>query len=135
MTAWIDELEHDVGQAAVLRLLANAGGQRRRIPKNAAGSVLAREVGEDVVRWLSGRFGGNDVDIPSMRARERQDNASFLRAALLEAGLTDPVRSANDIAAEFGVTSAYVHKLRAKMREELGIERQMKLPLDGSDSP
>lgn len=127
--AWIDELERDLGQPAALRLLANAGGQRRKIPKRADGSVLAGEVGEDVVGWLALRFGGTDLDIPSMRGRERQDNANRLRAAILDAGLTSPTRSANVIAIEWGVTAGYVHKLRSQMRDEFGLG-QMSLPFE-----
>ncbi|WP_411836721.1 hypothetical protein [Paracoccus sp. ME4] len=127
--AWIDELEADLGAAAALRLLANAGGQRRQIPASASGSKLAIEVGEDVVAWLSDRFGGMAVDIPNPAARDREAGANRLRAAILEAGLTQPKRSANVIAAEFGVTAAWVHKLRTRMRQELGSEDQLLLPL------
>lgn len=123
--AWIDELERDLGQAAAMRLLVNAGGQRRDIPKRADGSVLAREVGVDVVAWLADRFGGTKLDIPSMRGRERQDLSNRLRAAILEDGLTRPVRSANVIANEFGVTAAWVHKLRSRMRREFEIEPEL----------
>ena len=125
--AWIDELEHDLGQAAALRLLANAGGQRRHIPKKVDGSRLASELGEIIVAWLVARFGGTDLDIPSFHARQAQDRASELRAAVLEAGLDQPTRSANVIATEFGVTAAWVHKLRVKMRAELGGSQQMDL--------
>lgn len=120
--SWIDELERDLGQSAVIRLLANAGGQRRNIPELAEGSRLAAEVGEDIVRWLSRRFAKTTLDIPSPRGREQQDRANRLRAAILDAGLTDPRRSANVIAAEFGVSAKYVHNLRSKMRKEYGLE-------------
>ena len=126
---WIDELEHDLGQAAALRLLANAGGQRREIPKTLARSRLSQELGADVAAWLCERFGGMAVDIPSLHGRQRQDSASQLRAAILEAGLTDPTRSANDIATEHGVTAAWVHKLRSQMRADLAQGDQMQLPL------
>lgn len=119
---WIDELERDLGQQAVLRLLANAGGQRRDIPKRADGSRLATEVGVEIVSWLSQRFAGTTLDIPSLRGREQQDRANQLRAAILDAGLTEPLRSANVIAAEFGVSAKYVHNLRSKMRKEYGLE-------------
>lgn len=120
--SWIDELERDLGQAAVIRLLANAGGQRRNIPELAEGSRLAAEVGEDIVGWLSMRFAKTTLDIPSQRGREQHDRANRLRAAILDAGLTDPKRSANVIAAEFGVSAKYVHNLRSKMRKEYGLE-------------
>ncbi|MFE3838867.1 hypothetical protein [Pseudogemmobacter sonorensis] len=126
MTAWIDELERDLGLAARLRVIANAGGQRRDIPRpeNAAGSALAVEVGEEIVRWLGERFAGTKIDIPSARGTEVQRRASLLRAAILEAGLTEPLRSANDLAREHGVTSMWVRKLRAEMRRDAGIEPQ-----------
>ncbi|UFS63823.1 hypothetical protein LO749_06430 [Paracoccus denitrificans] len=124
---WIDELERDLGQRAVLRLLAEAGGQRRNIPKRAEGSRLAAEVGVDIVSWLSRRFADTTLDIPSPRGREQQDRANRLRAAILDAGLTEPKRSANVIAAEFGVSAAYVHKLRTRMRKEYGLEPYLPL--------
>lgn len=127
--AWIDDLEGDLGVAAVLRLLANAGGQRRNIPARAEGSKLAEEVGEEVVAWLSSRFAGTAVDIPSPRGREQQSRASQLRAAILEAGLTQPTRSANVIAAEFGVTAAWVHKVRTQLRAEIRNPDQPLLPM------
>lgn len=132
LSAWIDELERDLGQPARLRLLANAGGQRRNIPtrRHAPKSKLAGEVGVDVALWLADRFAQTAVDIPSARAAEVRDRASKLRAAILEAGLTDPARSANEIAVEFEVTAAWVHKLRTQMREEAGIgDNQLSLPL------
>ncbi len=127
---WIDELEFDLGQAAALRLFVNAGGQRRKIPKKPEGSRLAEEVGLEVVKWLSARFGGTDLDIPSYGARQRQARAAELRAAILDAGLTEPNRSANVIATEFGVTAAWVHKLRTQMREEQKLDEQLYLPFD-----
>ena len=130
---WIDELERDLGQSAALRLLANAGGQRRNVPKSAEGSRLASEVGLAVVEWLVVRFGGTALDIPSFRARHKLDRAAELRASVLEAGLTNPSRSANVIATEFGVTAAYVHKLRTQMIREIGADRQIPLPFPPID--
>lgn len=117
--AWIDLLEQDLGQPTVLKILANMGGQRRTIPKTAAGSALAAEIGEAATEWLAKRFGGTNLDFPSASARLRRDKASQLRAAILDAGLTEPKRSANDIAREFGVTTVYVHSLRSKLHSEL----------------
>lgn len=129
MTAWIDELERDLGMPTRLRVIANAGGQRRDIPhpRNAEGSVLAAEFGIDAVRWLGERFAGTKLDFPSARGLEIQDRASLLRAAILDAGLTEPTRSANDLAREHGVTSMWVRKLRAEMRADAGINLQLSL--------
>lgn len=128
---WIDELERDLGLGARMRLLANAGGQRRDIPPPdfAAHSKLAQEVGRDVTIWLAERFGRTALDIPSVHAQKARDAASQLRAAILEAGLTDATRSANSIAHEHGVTSMWVRKLRAEMRADYGNDPQMILPL------
>lgn len=124
MTAWIDEMERDLGLATRLRVIANAGGQRRDIPfaANAAQSVLAREIGTEAAMWLAMRFAGTKVDFPSARGSEVQRRASLLRAAILDAGLTEPSRTANDLAREHGVTSMWVRKLRAQMRAEAGLD-------------
>lgn len=116
----IDELERDLGLNARLRVIANAGGQRRYIPmpESAPGSRLVGELGLDVTLWLAGRYGGETVVFPSRRSSEKDTRASHLRAAVLDAGLTDPTRSANDIAAEFGVTERHVRDVRAKLRAE-----------------
>lgn len=129
MTAWIDELERDLGLSARLQVIQAAGGQRRDIPhpQNAASSALATEIGADAVLWLARRFAGTKIDFPSARGFDAQRQASLLRAAILDAGLTKPTRSANDLATEFGVTSMWVHKLRTQMRAELGEDAQLRL--------
>lgn len=118
--AWIDELERDLGQAARLRLIQAAGGQRRDVPSPgwARRSHLAEEAGAEVALWLARRFGGTAVDIPSARGREAEDRAGRLRAAVLEAGLDTPRRSANDLAAEHGVTATHVRRVRAELRAD-----------------
>ncbi len=129
MTAWIDELERDLGLAIRLRVIQAAGGQRRDVPRpeNAHGSALAAEIGVEAVRWLADRFAGTKVDFPSAHAAKVQNKASLLRAAVLDAGLTNPTRSANDLAREFGVTSMWIHKLRVQMRDEAGQNPQLSL--------
>lgn len=116
----LDELERDLGLAARLLVMANAGGQRRYVPlPNAVeGSVLAAEFGQEVCCWFAGRFGGEYVKFPSRRGSEQDERASLLRAAILDAGLTDPKRSANDIATEFGVTERRVYQIRTELRKE-----------------
>ena len=129
MTPWIDELERDLGHAARLRLIVNAGGQRRSIPHpaNAAESALARELGVAVAVWLAERFAGTQPDFPTRRGRDGERRAALLRAAILEAGLTHPTRSANDIAVEHGVSSVWVLRLRNQMRAEA--DDQPELPM------
>lgn len=129
MDSWIDELERDLGRGARLRLIATFGGQRRDVPSMAGieGSVLARETGEDVAYWLSDRFGGTRLEIPTLRGSEDRSRGARLRAAILEAGLEHPTRSANEIAAEHGVSARWVIALRT----EMGLEREIQpeLPL------
>lgn len=129
MTPWIDELERDLGQAARLRLIVNAGGQRRSIPHpaNAAESALAQELGVAVAIWLAERFAGTQLDFPTRRGMTAERRAALLRAAILDAGLTNPTRSANDLAAEHGVSLVWVTRLRNQMRAEA--EHQPRLPL------
>jgi len=117
----LDELERDLGLSARLHVLVNAGGQRRYVPMPARveNSTLAKELGEDICCWLAGRYGGETVIFPSRKGYEREDEASLLRAAVLDAGLTEPLRSANDIAAEFGVSERWVRNLRAELRQDL----------------
>lgn len=117
---WIDELEAALGQPARLRLVANAGGQRRAIPRpaNARTSKLAGEVGGDVTAWLADRFGGEDLDIPTDTAAVRSAKSALLVADILDAGLTNPTRSANDLARAHGVTRRWVMQLRAELRAE-----------------
>jgi hypothetical protein len=126
---WIDEMERDLGLPARLRLIASVGGQRREIPRaqNAECSVLAKVLDPATVEWLAQRFGGTKVDFPTARGREVERRAALLRAAILDAGLTEPRRSANDLATEHGVSSMWVRKLRSQMRAEA--EREPPLPL------
>lgn len=114
----IDQLEADLGQAAALRVLANVGGQRRWIPTvaHAHDAKLVSEVGVDVVVWLAERFAGDRVEFPSQTARQVESRASLLRAAIIDAGLINPSRSANDLAKEFGVTFRRVEQIRQELR-------------------
>ena len=118
---FMDELERDLGLSARLRILANAGGQRRYVPMpdRVEKSVLARELGHDMCCWLAGRYGGETVTFPSRHGSEKDEQASLLRAAVLDAGLTEPKRSSNDIAAEFGVSERRVRAIRAELRQDM----------------
>lgn len=119
---WIDEFERDLGLAARLRLIANCGGQVRHIPvlAFAGNSRLASEIGSQAARWLSHRFGGNEISIPSRVGMERGDAKARLEADILEAGLDNPTRTLNDIAKAHGVTSRWVQMVRAELRAEEG---------------
>lgn len=114
----LDELERDLGVPARQKVLDKAGGQRRYVPvpNNAGSSSLADELGSDIALWLAGRYGGDVVTFPSRFGAQAEDRSSKLRAAILDAGLTKPSRSANDIAQEFGVSEDWVLKLRREMR-------------------
>lgn len=116
----IDELEADLGQAAALRVIANCGGQCRNIPlaKNAARSVLAEEIGTTAACWIAGRFGGEIVQFPSIGGHQRNEEARRRLSAVIDAGLTDPSRSANDLAFDLGVSSRHVKRLRAQARAD-----------------
>ena len=116
----IDELERDLGTPAKLKLLMNAGGQSRYVPTpaRAADSAMARELGPEIAHWLAARYSGETISFPSVTGSERERKANLLRAAVLEAGLTDPTRSANDIAKEFRVTVRHVRDVRHDLRKD-----------------
>ena len=120
---WIDELERDLGPEARRELLDAVGGQKREVPslRHAAASQLAREIGEEVVEWLSRRLGRGPVEFPSRGAAERERQANLLRAAILDAGLVTPTRSVNTLATEFGVTASRVQRVRKELRAEMGV--------------
>ncbi|MBO6789533.1 MAG: hypothetical protein JJ894_03250 [Dinoroseobacter sp.] len=114
----LEELARDLGEPARLRVLANAGGQCRYIPRpeNVPGSPINQEFGPEIALWLSARYAAAEVEFPSSRQRHVDEQARLLRVAVMDAGLTNPTRSANDIASEFGVT---VRRIR-QIRQELG---------------
>lgn len=124
---WIDELERDLGRAARERLIAAIGGQRYDVPRpaNALRTKLAFKVGPEVAAWLADRFGGEKVEVPSGRGREAEDQGALLRAAILDAGLDAPTRSANELANEFRVSSTWIRRVRSQLRAE----RARALPL------
>lgn len=116
---FLDRLEAELGPAVRARILAAVGGQRRHVPMpvNVPGSRLAAEIGLDAAQWLAQEFGGEQLDFPSRGGAAAEDRSARLAAAVLEAGLTQPCRSANDIAAEFGVTAVRVRQVRRELRE------------------
>lgn len=118
---WIDELERDLGLSARLRLIANAGGQRRYVPTlaTAGNSKLAGEVGADVARWLAMHFERSEIDIPSQRGFDMAEAKAALAADILDAGLTNPTRTNNDLAAAHGVTTRWVQMVRAELIADL----------------
>lgn len=116
----IHDLEADLGLGARLTVIANAGGQQKYVPKigSAKCSVLAREFGLEITFWLAARYGGTMITIPSRRGMEQEGHAAMLRAAVLDAGLTEPKRSASFLAKEFNVTERYIRFIRASLRDE-----------------
>lgn len=126
--SWIDELERDLGQAAALRLIANAGGQRRHIPSppRIEGSRIEREVGTEIATWLAGRYGGDVVQVPSHHGRTSRERASRLRADVLDAGLINPTVSADILAMRYGVTVRRIEQVRQELRSE-GAHRPLPL--------
>ena len=126
---WIDDLEADLGTPARLRLISMSGGRRRTIPhpRNVSASALVHEFGFDVTLWLAERFGGQDVEIPSGRADARAAASALLVADILEAGLTNPTRSANDLAKAHGVTQRWVRMLRRELSRQRPDDDQLSL--------
>lgn len=115
----IDDLEADLGLNVALRVLMNCGGQARKVPSpaNAARSSLAREIGTDAAFWLAARFGGEEINFPSRHGRDRGSKAARLLADVIDAGLTEPTKSANDLARAHGVSARHIKRLRADLRD------------------
>lgn len=131
-TSFLDDLEADLGQREALKVLAAVGGQRRSIPlpRNVSGSALCREIGIEAALWIAGRFGGTDLAFPNGRSREQEARTARLAADILDAGLTNPTRSSNELAQAHGVTERHVRRVRAALVREADADGQITdLPL------
>lgn len=119
MTASInrEEFIDDLGPSAYIAMIEAIGGQLLYIPspEKAETSKVAKALGYETTLWLAARFSGEYVKFPSPYSLKAAQGAARLKDAIRTAGLTEPTRTANDIAKEFGVRADYVTKLRAKM--------------------
>ncbi|AWZ21099.1 hypothetical protein RTM1035_05160 [Roseovarius sp. TM1035] len=108
---WVDEMRADLGDALVERFLLRAGGMRLYVPGTLrTKSQLTALGGQDIARWISDRYAGDYVDVPSIRAQTRDG----LRHALREA----PDTPVNELANRFGVTARRVLQVKAALAEE-----------------
>lgn len=109
--SWIDEMRADLGEAPVARFLSRAGGMRLYVPgTRLADSLLVTLAGRDIARWISARYAGEYLDVPSGRAQAREG----LKQALREA----PDTPVNELANRFGVTARRVLQVKAELAEE-----------------
>lgn len=109
--SWAEELRAEIGDAAVEQFLTRAGGMRLYVPgARLAGSPLMVLAGQDIARWISERYAGDYIDVPSARAQARDG----LRQALLEA----PDTPVNELANRFGVTARRVLQVKADLAQE-----------------
>tara|TARA_R100000789_G_scaffold22590_1_gene25343 strand:+ start:3199 stop:3588 length:390 start_codon:yes stop_codon:yes gene_type:complete len=109
--SWIDEMRADLGDAPVERFLSRAGGMRLYVPgTRLAESLLVTLAGRDIARWISDRYAGEYLDVPSGRAQAREG----LKHALREA----PDAPVNELANRFGVTARRVLQVKAELAEE-----------------
>lgn len=100
-----------LGPEAVVGLVRAFGGKRIEIPKHPGGK-LREALGTDAAGVLVEEFGGQAVDVPSWGQFARIQRAAALRQDVLASD-----ESANTIAFRHGVGSAYVRKLRARLRK------------------
>jgi hypothetical protein len=109
--SWVEELRAEVEAAPVERFLLRAGGMRLYVPHAPRpGSPLMVLGGRDIARWISARYAGEYLDVPSCRAQARDG----LRQALSEASET-PV---NVLANRFGVSWRRVLQVKAELVAE-----------------
>jgi hypothetical protein len=108
---WVEELRAEMEPGPVDRFLARAGGMRLYVPgQRLTGSLLATLAGRDIARWISDRYAGEYLDVPSARAQAREG----LRQALREA----PGAPVNVLANRFGVSARRVLQVKAELAEE-----------------
>lgn len=108
---WIDDLRAEMDDAPVERFLARAGGMRLYVPgQRLTGSLLVTLAGRDIARWISDRYAGEYLDVPSARAQAR----GGLRQALSEA----PDTPVNVLANRYGVSARRVLQVKAELAAE-----------------
>lgn len=101
----------DLGEAPVERFLSRAGGMRLYVPgTRLADSLLVTLAGRDIARWISTRYAGEYLDVPSGRAQAREGLKQALRKA--------PDTPVNELANRFGVTARRVLQVKAELAEE-----------------
>jgi len=110
--SWAEDLRAEVGDAPVDRFLGRAGGMRLYVPGSArlSGSSLVGLAGKDIARWISDRYAGEYLDVPSLRARSRDGLVQALR--------DEPDAPINALANRFGVTARRVLQVKADLARE-----------------
>lgn len=104
------EIAEEIGEAEALRVAGAYGGQKITVPRSAAGSTLARTLGPDVAELIVERHPNESIYIPNMALRLAPERRKFI--------LTNPHRSANDLAAALGISSRWVEKVRKNARPD-----------------
>ena len=104
----LSDLETDLGSGAACALVSTFGGRTVSIPKCATGSFIETALGADIASWLVAKHGAESIDIPG--------NASLVAAARRDHVAAHPEKSANVLAAEIGVTSRTIRKIRSALR-------------------
>ena len=109
--SWVDDLRAEIEARPVERFLARAGGMRLYVPgSRLTGSLLVELAGRDIARWISERYAGEYVDVPSARAQAK----SGLRQAVIE----EPHAPVNALANRFGVSARRVLQVKAELDRE-----------------
>lgn len=109
---WLDDLRAEMEPAPIERFLSRAAGMRLYVPgARLTGSPLFTLAGRDVARWISDRYAGDYIDVPSGRAQARDG----LRQALRD----DPGAPVNALAQRFGVTARRVLQVKSEVSQEI----------------
>lgn len=100
-----------LGDAAALRVIQVAGGERVFVPRTAHGSRLAGRLGLDITAVLSGQWPGETLTLPSRGAINDRARAAERRRAVLSSP-----DSINTLARELSISTRRVEQIRAEGR-------------------
>ena len=105
---WIEDLADELGDNACARFVRRAAGMRIYVPSHTRleSSVLRSLAGEAIASWLSDRYAGEYIDVPSARAQARD--------TLRRAVLSEPDTPVNALAHRYGVTARRIMQIRAE---------------------
>ena len=104
------EVAERVSPEAALKLVTVLGGQRIQIPTTARNSKLIDLVGQNVATVLIDLYGGTSISVPNFHSRIAEERRRHV--------LTNPLKSANRLASDLGITVRRVEQIRSENRAD-----------------